>query len=96
MKTFLVTAATAFALAALAGCDRNPEQQRPGTTPPAQAGAGATGSQSSTPTTPANVGTPSEAEKREGSNPVQGQVDPKHRPQHKDFQQRGDGAGPKQ
>jgi hypothetical protein len=27
-------------------------------------------------------------------NPVQGQVDPKQAAQHKDFQQRGDGAGP--
>lgn len=97
MKTLLITAATAFALAALAGCDRNPQQQRPGTTPPSQAGAGASSvPQSNTPTTPANAGTPSQAEKNEGSNPVQGQVDPKQSEQRKDFQQRGDGSGPKQ
>lgn len=46
-------------------------------------------------TTPANVGTPSRAEKREGANPVQGQVDPKQAEQHRDFQKPGDGAGPK-
>jgi hypothetical protein len=95
MKTLLVTFVTAFALAALTGCDRNPQQQRPGVTPPSQAGSGATGAQPSTPTTPANAGTPSQAEKREGSNPVQQQVDPKQPEQHKDFQQPGDAAGPK-
>ncbi|HEX5612162.1 MAG TPA: hypothetical protein VFX67_05885 [Burkholderiales bacterium] len=40
----------------------------------------------STPTTPANAGTPSSAEKKEGSNPVQGQVDPKEKEQQRDFQ----------
>jgi len=38
---------------------------------------------------------PTASEKKDGSNPVQGQVDPKQSEQHKDFQQRGDGAGPK-
>lgn len=46
-------------------------------------------------TTPANAGAPSRSEKREGANPVQGQVDPKHAEQHRDFQKQGDGAGPK-
>ena len=97
MKTLLVTVVTALALGTLAGCDRNPPQQRPATTPPSQAGAGAsTVPQSNTPTTPANAGAPSQAEKREGSNPTQGQVDPKESAQHKDFQHKGDGAGPKQ
>jgi hypothetical protein len=40
------------------------------------------------------TGSPSQAEKKEGSNPVQGQVDPKQSEQRKDFQQRGDSAGP--
>ena len=35
------------------------------------------------------------AEKREGANPQQGQVDPKSAAQHRDFQQSGDQAGPK-
>jgi hypothetical protein len=36
--------------------------------------------------TPANAGAPSQAEKQEGSNPQQGQVDPKQPEQRKDFQ----------
>jgi hypothetical protein len=97
MKTTILTIATALALGLLAGCDRDPQQQRTTATPPAApAGSGATGAQSNTPTTPANAGTPSAAEKKEGANPTQGQVDPKQGEQHKDFQQRGDGAGPKQ
>ena len=96
MKTTLVTIAVALALGTLAGCDRspNPSQSKattPATTPPAGTGS----SSATTPTTPANVGTPSQAEKKEGANPVQGQVDPKQSQQHKDFQQKGDGAGPK-
>jgi hypothetical protein len=86
-----LTMAVAVSLALAAGCDRKP------TTPPSpktdssspipQAAAGSS-------TTPANVGTPTTAEKKEGSNTVQGEVDPKSGAQHRDFQQRGDGAGP--
>jgi hypothetical protein len=82
----------AVSLVALAGCDRRP------TTPPSpktdnvsaapQAGAGSS-------TTPANAGIPTTGDKREGANPVQGQVDPKHADQHRDFQNNGDGAGPR-
>jgi hypothetical protein len=36
--------------------------------------------------TPANAGQPSSAEKQEGANPQQGQVDPKQPEQRKDFQ----------
>ena len=46
-------------------------------------------------TTPANAGNPTSAEKKDGANPVQGQVDPKAGAQHRDFQQGGDGAGPR-
>ena len=92
MKTTLVSLAVALALGALAGCDRNPSPSQSKTTPPP---AGAGSSSATTPTTPANVGTPSQAEKKEGSNPQQGQVDPKQGAQQKDFQQKGDGAGPK-
>lgn len=85
MKTTILTIAIALVLA---GCDRNQ-------TPP-QGGAGASApQQSNTPSTPANAGTPSAAEKKSGANPVQGQVDPKEGAQQKDFRQRGDGAGPK-
>jgi hypothetical protein len=95
MKTTVLTIATALAFGLLAGCDRKPEQRTTATPPSAPAGSGASTAQSNTPSTPANVGTPSEAEKKAGSNPVQGQVDPKQPEQQKDFQQRGDGAGPK-
>ena len=88
----LCTLGLAISLALVAGCNRNT------TTPPSpktdsssvvpQAAAGSS-------TTPANLGTPSTAQKREGSNPTQGQVDPKHADQHRDFQQSGDDAGPK-
>ena len=88
----LLALACAISLAAAAGCDRRP------TTPPSpktdsvsqaqQAGAGST-------TTPANAGNPTGGEKREGANPVQGQIDPKHADQHRDFQNSGDGAGPR-
>ena len=82
---------TAFAVvvaaALLAACDR-PSQPR--TAPASGAGPTAT-----TPAQPApQTGAPSASEKREGGNPVQGQVDPKAGEQHKDFQQKGDGAGP--
>jgi hypothetical protein len=93
MKTSILTVATALALGVLAGCDRPAE--RPAAGQPAGTGASAP-AQSNTPSTPANAGTPSAAEKKAGSNPMQGQVDPKQGEQHKDFQQRGDGAGPKQ
>jgi hypothetical protein len=95
MKTTILTIATALALGALAGCDRNPQQRTTATPPAAPAGTGSSAAQSNTPTTPANAGTPSAAEKKDGANPVQGQVDPKDGVQHKDFQQRGDGAGPR-
>jgi uncharacterized lipoprotein len=96
MKTSLVTVVTALALGTLAGCDRNPEQ-RPATTPPSQAGAGAsTIPQSNTPSTPANLGKPSEAEKSPAAQPpVQGREDVRQPEQRRDFQQKGDGAGPK-
>ena len=102
MKTTLVSIAVALALGALAGCDRtSTSSQSKGTpsattapaTTPAPAGTGS--SSATTPSTPANVGTPSTAEKKAGSNPVQGQVDPKQGEQTKDFEQKGAGAGPK-
>jgi len=97
MKTTLLVVSIALAFGTLAACDRNPTpQQRPATSAPTPSTPAGTGSSATTtPTTPANVGTPSAAEKREGSNPVQGQVDPKQSEQHKDFQQKGAGAGPK-
>lgn len=97
MKPTLLVVSIALALGTLAGCDRNPDPT-PSTsaTPPAgTAGPAGTGS-SATPNTPANVGTPSASEKKDGGQPpVQGQVDAKQEPQKKDFEMKGDGAGPK-
>ena len=77
-----LTLGMALLVALAAGCDRRP------TTPPSPktdsvsqaspAGAGST-------TTPSNTGNPTTAEKREGANPDQGQVDPKSADQHRDF-----------
>src|SRR5262245_2024349 len=103
MKTSILTLSIALAFGVLAGCDRNTNSTPPKTTPPtssapansAPGASGAASGASSVPSTPANAGQPSHNEKKEGSNPVQGQVDPKQGEQHKDFQQKGDGAGPK-
>jgi hypothetical protein len=95
MKTTLLTVAIALALGTLAACDRNDNPtSRTGSATPSPSAPAGTGS-SNTPSTPANTGAPSQAEKKEGSNPTQGQVDPKEPAQHKDFEQKGDGAGPK-
>lgn len=72
---------TAFSLAFLAGCDRGGDQR-----PAASGASSAPRNEAAQPTTPANVGTPSAAEKKESSNPQQGQIDPKEPAQHKDFQ----------
>ena len=86
-----------FAALALAACGKD---DRPKTSPAsggsttAPAPSQANTPQANTSTTPANVGTPNAAEKREGANPTQGQVDPKEGAQHKDFQHKGDQAGP--
>jgi hypothetical protein len=85
------------ALALLAACDKGPDPRADRAAPPPQARAQTppAQAQSNTPTTPANIGQPSsQEEKKDGANPVQGQVDPKESAQHKDFQQRGDSAGP--
>jgi hypothetical protein len=94
MKTTLVSFAVALALGMLAGCDRNqtaPQPATTGTTAPAGSGSSA---QSNTPSTPANIDTPSPSEK-DTQPPVQGREDVRQPEQRKDFQQKGDGAGPK-
>ena len=95
MKTTLLSLATALALGALAGCDRTPNDRASQTPPTTSSSGGATSApatpQSNTPTTPANIGgqPQSQAEKREGSNPVQQQVDPKEPAQRRDFKSGG-------
>jgi hypothetical protein len=80
-----------MALAALlAACDRDTNSSAGQAAPQSGASSGAT-----TRTTPAEITPPaSQADKREGRNPVQGQVDPKQVEQRKDFQQPGDEKGP--
>ncbi len=89
-KTIIVAAA----LAALAACDRPADKAASRDTRDTQTTApnsSAGGSQ----TTPANLPKPAtQDEKREGANPTQGQVDPKESKQHRDFEQKGDSAGP--
>jgi len=100
MKTTLLTLAVAVALGAVAGCDRNAEQRSPSTTSPsttspsssAPAGSGGTATQqSNTPSTPANIG----SGKEHTQTPVQGREDVRQPAQRKDFEHKGDGAGPK-
>jgi hypothetical protein len=94
MRLQILVLAAALALAA--GCNKGPDQAKPAAggdkAPPPQ-------SQVNTPTTPApgaSTGqTASQEEKKDGANPVQQQVDPKQGEQHRDFQQKGDAAGPK-
>ena len=101
MKTTTLFIATAFALGALAGCHRNdstpkqPTSSAPAPTSPAGTGSSAA-PQSNTPSTPANIGQASQAEKKEGAQPpVQGREDVRQPEQRRDFEHKGDGAGPK-
>jgi len=91
----VLTLIAALSLAFAAGCDRNasptPSPKADTTSAAPSAPSAAAGSS----TRPSSAGTPSMAEKREGANPQQGQVDPKSAAQHRDFQQSGDQAGPK-
>ena len=90
MKLTLLGLAIAAAL--IAGCDRNtttapsPKTDTSSAVPQAAAGSS---------TTSSSTGTPSTSEKREGSNPTQGQVDPKHAEQQRDFQSNEDSNGPR-
>ena len=101
MKPTVLVVSLALALGTLAGCDRNSTPTpATGATPapastPAPAGSGSS-AQSNTPSTPANVGAPAQSEKKDGGQPpVQGREDVRQPEQRRDFQQKGDGAGPK-
>jgi hypothetical protein len=101
MKPTVLVVSIALALGTLAGCDRNATPTpATGATPapastPAPAGSGSS-AQSNTPTTPANIGTPSKAEASPREQPpVQGREDVRQPEQRRDFQMKGDGAGPK-
>lgn len=93
-KTTLLTLVAAIALG-VAACERDTGQPRSASSPEAGAGASAP-RESSTPSTPANLGPPqSQAEKREGANPVQQQVDPKEGAQQRDFRMPGENTAPR-
>jgi hypothetical protein len=94
MKPTILVITTALALGFLAGCDRD-AQERTTATPQSgsAAGGGTAVPQSNTPTTPANVGAGATNDGKQP--PVQGREDVRQPEQRKDFQQRGDGAGPK-
>jgi hypothetical protein len=94
MKTTMVLAFAVALVLGAAACDRNTEVSKTPSSP--QAGAGASEPrESNTPSTPGNVGPPqSQAERRESSKPVQGQVDPKEGEQQRDFRTSGEGKGP--
>jgi hypothetical protein len=99
MKPTLLVVSVALALGALAACDRNPNpQQRPATTPPSSTAPSST-APSSTAGTGSSANTTSSTSstaKSDGAHPpAQGQVDAKQPEQQKDFQQKGDSAGPK-
>jgi hypothetical protein len=100
MRLSIVVLAAALAL--VAGCDQRSDPGKPaagtGNAPPAATDkAPPSQPQVNTPTTPApssaTTGASAE-EKKEGANPVQQQVDPKQSEQHRDFQHKGDAAGP--
>ena len=98
IKTLAATAVLALLAAcgekpADTGSDRAAASNRTGSS--AASGGASQAQPSATPNTPANLGQPTtQAEKREGANPQQGQVDPKEREQHRDFKQSGDSKGP--
>jgi hypothetical protein len=82
MKT--TTIVLALSLAFLAACDRDAER-RPAGAGGSAAPANTANTDAPTRQSPANLGTPNAAEKAEGRNPQQGQVDPKQSEQHRDF-----------
>lgn len=91
MKFWTLALAAALAAGA-AGCDR---RETPAPSPKTDSVSQATPAAAGSTTTPANAGNPTTAEKNEGANPTQGQVDPKQADQHRDFQNNNDGAGPR-
>ena len=108
MKTTIVTVSIALALGTLAACDRNANTAKqssatppstPSTSAPAPsapAGSGSSTVQSDTASKSGEVGTPSAGGKNSASQPpVQGREDVRQPAQRRDFEHKGDGAGPK-
>jgi hypothetical protein len=102
MRLTIFIAAAALSLAA--GCergnetapptsDRSSSPTAPAASPDRSPGTASPSGGATTSTTPAEVGQSGSA-KTGTANPVQQQVDPKEAEQHRDFQQKGDAAGP--
>ena len=89
-KTF-VSLALALGVVFVAACDRPSTATGPGDRGTVNAPAPPPPAANATPTTPANTGAPTPAEKAEGANPQQQQVDPKEPEQRRDFQQKPGG-----
>ncbi len=86
----LTILAAALAAIALAACGEQPPQPRVAPQPAAaQPAAGGATTSSSTSSTPATT-----EERKDGTNPVQQQVDPKEAVQRRDFQHPNDKNGP--
>jgi uncharacterized lipoprotein len=100
MKPTLLVVSVALALGTLAACDRNPNpQQRPATSAPSTP-APSSSAPASTAGTGSSGNTTSSAAAADGAKegshpPVQGREDVRQPEQQKDFNQKGDGAGPK-
>lgn len=92
MKLLTLAAAVSLAIGA-AGCDRNGPAPVPA--PKTSTAAPASGGASAPVTSSANNGDGNREDARNGSNPVQGEVDPNHAEQRRQFHQSGDEAGPK-
>jgi hypothetical protein len=88
MRLLTILAVSAIALGACERRPMTPPSPKTDSVPRASPAAGST-------TTPANIGRPSQAERREAPAPVEGQVDARHADQHRDFQSSDDNAGPK-
>lgn len=104
MKTTIISLSIALALGTLAACDRNANNAKqssatPSTSTPAPSAPAGTGSstmQSDATSKGAEVGTPSPGGKNSASQPpVQGREDVRQPEQRRDFEHKGDGAGPK-
>jgi hypothetical protein len=90
-KSLVLAIAIALGAVLPAACDRPSTQTGPGDRGTVKAPEPAPPAATQTPTTPANAGTPTAAEKAEGSNPQQQQVDPKQPEQRRDFQSKPGG-----
>lgn len=106
MRILPLSLTLAATLGLAAGCGDEPQSKAPSNAPASTAPSSTSSAPASPPGTAqssssgtgvmssATPGSPTQDEKKEGTNPVQQQIDPKDRDQHRDFQQSGDAKGP--